>query len=241
MTTAHNQPRYLFILMLAYCVCILLANWFDPRLVSIFGLITDAGTLIFPIGFLLSDLITEVYGYKKARQAIWLGFIFNVVFLLYGQLVIHLPSPAFANHNAEFDQLVQMDLRVVIGSFCSYLIAEPINSWMIARLKLRMKGRHMALRFLSSTIVASLLDSSIFSVIAFSGIMPTSDLRTLILTMWFIKIVIEMVGLPLSTYLADRLKQTEHLDIYDINTKFSLLRFDAEYEASANHYKPSVI
>jgi uncharacterized integral membrane protein (TIGR00697 family) len=231
-----KQPKYLFILMLAYCVCILLANWFDPRLVSLFGLITDAGTLIFPIGYLLSDLITEVYGYKKARQAIWLGFVFNVVFLIYGQLVIHLPSPNFPNHNAEFDELLQMDLRVIIGSFCSYLIAEPINSWIIAKLKMKMHGRHMAIRFIASTMIASLFDSSIFSAIAFSGIMPNKDLINLILTMWLIKIVIEVIGLPVSITLAKKLKQIEQLDIYDINTTFNLLSFDTQYEASANHY-----
>lgn len=232
-----NSPRYLFILMLAYCVCILLANWFDPRLVSVFGLVTDAGTLIFPVGFLLSDLITEVYGYKKARQAIWLGFIFNMLFLIYGQLVVHLPSPSFPNHNAEFDDLLHADFRVIIASFCSYLVAEPINSWIIAKLKMRMQGRYMAVRFLSSTLCASLLDSSIFSVVAFMGVMSNQDLIALIFTMWFIKIVIETIGLPVSTKLAKKLKQTEQLDIYDSNTKFNLLSFDGDYEASANHYK----
>lgn len=232
----NNQPKYLFLLMLSYCVCILLANWFDPRLVSIGGLVTDAGTLVFPVGFLLSDLITEVYGYKKARQAIWLGFLFNIVFLLYGQLVIHLPSPNFANHNNEFDELLRADIRVIIGSFCSYLIAEPINSWIMAKLKLRMHGRMMAVRFLSSTLFASLLDSSIFSTLAFSGVMPNQDLVKLILTMWFIKVVVEAVGLPFSIKLAHTLKQAEKLDIYDLDTQFSLFSLDTQYEASANRY-----
>jgi len=179
-----------------------------------------------------------VYGYKKARQAIWLGFVFNLVFLIYGQLVIHLPSPNFPNHNAEFDQLLQMDIRVVIGSFCSYLIAEPVNAWIIARLKMHMQGRHMAVRFICSTTFSSLLDSCIFSLIAFSGFMPKSDLTDLILTMWLIKIIIEIIGLPLSTKLARNLKEIEHLDIYDVGTKFNLLSMDTQYEASANHYTP---
>ncbi|MDF2529364.1 MAG: rane-spanning protein [Gammaproteobacteria bacterium] len=232
-----TQPRYLFILMLAYCVSILLANWFDPRLVSLFGLVTDAGTLIFPLSFVLSDLITEVYGYKKARQAIWLGFAFNMVFLIYGQIVIHLPSPAYPTHNAEFDDLLKADMRVIIGSMCSYFCAEPINSWIIARLKLMTQGRYMAVRFLSSTVIASLLDSSIFSVIAFLGVMSDSELTSLILTMWLIKVAIEALGLPFSIKLAKKLKQAENLDIYDINTKFSLLSLDSQYEASANHFK----
>ncbi|MDF2940313.1 MAG: rane-spanning protein [Gammaproteobacteria bacterium] len=231
------QPRFLFILMLAYCVSILLANWFDPRLVSLFGLVTDAGTIIFPLSFIISDLITEVYGYKKARQAIYLGFIFNMVFLIYGQIVVHLPSPTFPNHNTEFDELMKADVRIVIASICSYFCAEPVNSWIIAKLKLLTQGRKMALRFLSSTAIAAALDSCIFSVVAFYGVMSTDNLINLIMTMWLIKIIVEILGLPISVNLAEKLKKTEKLDIYDIDTKFSLLSLDSQYQASDNHYK----
>ena len=75
------QPKYLGFLILTYCMLMVFSNWFDPRLIDLFGLNTDAGTLIFPLGFLISDLITEVYGYKQARRAIWCGFLFNFLFL----------------------------------------------------------------------------------------------------------------------------------------------------------------
>jgi uncharacterized PurR-regulated membrane protein YhhQ (DUF165 family) len=86
MTSLKMQPRYLWFLIVAYVVVILMANWFDVRLVRVGVLITDAGTLIFPITFLLSDLITEVYGYKNARLAIWCAFLFNLLFILYSLL-----------------------------------------------------------------------------------------------------------------------------------------------------------
>src|SRR5688572_13040806 len=90
------QPKYLWFLVLSYTMVLVLANWFDARLIQIFSFNTDGGTLIFPLTFLLSDLITEVYGYQQARRAIWCGFLFNIFFILYGLAITHLPSPDFA-------------------------------------------------------------------------------------------------------------------------------------------------
>src|SRR5260221_13755082 len=116
----HIQSNYLWFLTLSYSMVMALANWFDPRLITLFGLTTDAGTLIFPLTFLLSDLITEVYGYKQARRAIWCGFLFNAIFILYGQLVIHMPSPDYPTHNDSFDTLLAMNVRIIIASRISY-------------------------------------------------------------------------------------------------------------------------
>src|SRR5262245_18687209 len=105
-----SQPDWLWFLTLTYAMVIELTNWFDPRLINI-GLDTDAGTLIFPLTFLLSDLITEVYGYKYARRAIWCGFLFNALFIIYGQIVIHMPSPSYPTNNDMFDTLLTTNIR----------------------------------------------------------------------------------------------------------------------------------
>lgn len=230
------KPDYLWFLTLSFTAVILLANWFDPRLVKIFGLTTDAGTLIFPVTFLLSDLITEVYGYKHARRAIWCGFLFNIVFILYGQLVIHMPNPDFPTNNEMFDTLLAFNFRIIAASIISYLISEPLNSLMMAKLKIKTHGRYLGLRFLSSTIVASGVDSFIFSVIAFYGLMSDHNLLNLILTMWLIKVAIEFIGLPISIRLANKLKQIEQLDIYDSRTHFNLFSLDARYTEKDNQY-----
>lgn len=231
-----SQLRYLGFLTLSYTVVILLANWFDSRLIKVFGLNTDAGTLIFPLTFLLSDLITEVYGFKRARRAIWCGLLFNFIFILYGQLVIHLPSPDYPTNNAMFDTIMGMNLRIVIASTISYLTSEPLNSVILAKLKIRAQGRYMSVRFVFSTLIASGVDSTLFSVIAFYGLMSTADLASLILTMWFIKIAIEIIGLPISIKLANTLKKVEQLDIYDRNTDFTLFKLEDSYARSANEY-----
>jgi len=231
------QPRFLWFLVLSYSMAMVLANWFDARLIRVFFLNTDAGTLIFPLTFLLSDLITEVYGYQQARRAIWCGFLFNLVFILYGQIVIHLPSPDYAViSNNKFDEILSMNIRIIIASAISYLCAEPLNSFIMAKLKIQFSGHRLALRFVASTFIASGVDSIIFGVIAFSGLMSNKNLFLLILTMWCLKVTIEVIGLPVSLYLTNKLKEIERLDIYDKKTNFTLFSLHVDYTKKDNLY-----
>ncbi|HVE44070.1 MAG TPA: queuosine precursor transporter [Gammaproteobacteria bacterium] len=232
------QPRYLWFLVLSYSMVMVLANWFDARLIRIFSLNTDAGTLIFPLTFLLSDLMTEVYGYQQARRAIWCGFLFNFIFILYGQIIIHLPSPDYAViSNQKFDELLSMNSRIIIASTMSYLCAEPLNSFIMAKLKILFSGHQLALRFVASTVIASVVDSFIFGTIAFYGLMSHQALFLLIITMWFLKVVIEVVGLPISLYLTKKLKEMEHLDVYDKKTNFTPFSLHVDYTERDNLFK----
>lgn len=241
MTTENNiqqYPRLLWFIQLSYTAVILLANWFDIRMIRIGNIETDAGTLIFPFTFILSDLITEVYGYKFARRAIWVGFLFNFIFIAYSQLIIHLPSPAYAVElNDKFDSLLGFNARIIIASTVSYLCAEPLNSFIMAKLKLKTGGNLMWMRFVGSTAVASLFDSFLFGTLAFYGTMPLGDLLAFNATMWGIKVFIEVCGLPISLRLARKLKRAEGLDMYDVGTKFSLFSLDANYSPTNNRYK----
>lgn len=230
------NPNCLWFLTLSYTIVIVLANWFDPRLIHIFGFDTDAGTLIFPLTFLLSNLITEVYGYKHARLAVWCGFLFNAVFILYGQMIIHLPSPDYQTNNIAFDSLLTMNARIIVASAISYLCSEPLNSFIMAKLKIKMNGRYLGLRFILSTLFAAGVDSFIFGYIAFFGIIQSVHLLSLIFTMWFIKVLIEVIGLPISIKLVRKLKQFENIDIYDRKTNFNLFRLDTIYSQADNEF-----
>jgi uncharacterized integral membrane protein (TIGR00697 family) len=234
--TLLPQPNFLWFLVLSYCMVMVLANWFDARLIRIFSLNTDAGTLIFPLTFLLSDLITEVYGYQQARRAIWCGFLFNIIFILYGQIIIHLPSPDYAvSNNLKFDEILSMNIRIIMASAISYLCAEPLNSFIMAKLKMKFAGHKLALRFIASTFTASAVDSIIFGTIAFYDLMSNEHLLQLIVTMWCLKVVIEIIGLPVSLYLTKKLKEVEHLDIYDKKTNFTLFSLHVDYTKKENH------
>lgn len=233
----QNTPKYLWFLILSYSMVIAMSNWFDARLVEIFGMPISPGTLIFPITFLLSDMITEVYGYKHARRAIWSAFLFNIIFICYGQLLIHLPSPSFAQDNTLFNKLLSVNIFIIIGSFSSYIVSEPINSYILAKLKQKYQGRYIAIRFVLSTIIASFLDSVIFASIAFGRVYTTHDIVRIIIDIWITKTIIEIVGLPFSIRLAKFLKKSEQLDIYDYGTNFTPLSFEANYSTNNNKYK----
>jgi len=233
----RTYPRCLWFLILSYSMVIVMANWFDPRLIQLFGITTDAGTLIFPFTFLLSDLITEVYGYKHARRAIWCGFLFNAIFILYGQIVIHLPSPSYETLNSQFDLLLKADTRIIFASVISYVCAEPLNSVIMAQMKIWTQGRYMGLRFMTSTLIAAGVDSTIFGTLAFYGLMSNYNLAMLILGMWAIKVGIEFIGLPISLRIARKFKQIEQLDVYDEKTKFKVFSLETNYQQDANHYR----
>jgi uncharacterized integral membrane protein (TIGR00697 family) len=223
------QSKYLWFLVMSYAMVLVMANWYDPRLVQIFHLNTDGGTVIFPVSFLLADIVTEVYGYKFARLAIWLGFFWNLIFSLYGLLITHLPNPSFISGVQPFDHIFGLDVRIIFASLVSYFCAEPLNAFIIAKLKILFQGRGMALRFVASTVFASLVDSSVFTLIAFSGVIPSQNILVFILSMWGIKVLIEVCGLFVSVPLAKFLKRREGLDRYDIGTRFSLFSLDTRY------------
>jgi len=230
------NPKYLWMLILTYTMVIIFSNWFDARFVKIVGFTIDSGTLIFPFTYLLSDMMTEVYGYKNTRVAIWCGLLFNIIFILYGQLIIHLPSPSFANNNACFDSLFALNIRVIMASGASYFISEPINALMMARLKIILKGNYIGLRFILSSLIASGVGSITFSLFAFYGVMGNNELVTLMVTVWIIMFFIEMIGLPISIRITNKLKAIEQLDIYDNNTNFNIFSLDNRYTENDNKF-----
>jgi len=227
-TSAKFNPKYLWFLTLAYAMVFVFSNWFAPRIISIGPVFTGAGILIFPLTFLLSDIITEIYGYKQARRAIWCGFLFNMLFLFYGQLVMRLPAPEFAQMNDNFDAVLNLNVRIIIASIVSYLACEPVNALIMAKLKIKLKGGYMGFRFVLSTVAAACLDCIIFLPIAFYGILDNDVLVSFILNLWFIKVILEVVLLPVSIRLTKKLKKVEQLDIYDNGTDFSLFSFNED-------------
>ena len=170
-SNVETQPKFLWFIIVSYTMITVMSNWFDFRLIDFFGLTVLPGAIIFPLNFLISDIITEAYGYKKARLAIWTAFLFNLLFLAYGQIIAYLPSPSFAAHNnAIFDKILTVNFFVMLGSFLSYLISEPLNAYIVSKLKIKFNGEFMGVRFITSTVIASFFDSIILTELISSKI-----------------------------------------------------------------------
>jgi uncharacterized integral membrane protein (TIGR00697 family) len=214
-----------------------MSNWYDSRIIEVFGISVTPGTLVYSITFLLSNVITEVYGFKSARKAIWMALLFNVIFLAYGILVLNLPTPEGLNYNYSFDSFLRMNTRIITASFISYLISEPINSFLIAKFKLKTKGKYLGIRFISSVLISGVIDSLLFIIIAFYGTLSNAKIISLILHIWAVKTVVEIMLLPLSINIAKNLKISEQLDIYDSNTTFTMLSLNSDYVTSNNQFK----
>lgn len=229
-------PKFLWFLILSFAMIIAISNWFDARLISFRGGSLAPGTWIFSLSFLISGMITEVYGYKQARKTIWATLLFNILFLIYGQVLIHLPSPASAINNPAFDKLLSMNIFIILGSFASYIISEPINSYIVAKLKVKLRGQYLGLRFALSTIIAIGIDSILFSFIAYFNVLNIKEILSLIGMLWLIKTSVAAVGLPFSIRYAKKLKEIEQLDIYDKTTNFNILSLDANYSSNDNGF-----
>ena len=161
-----DYPAPLALLIMIYALLLVMSNLFDAKQISILGANLVPGVFLFILTYICSDVITEVYGYKFARLAIWLAFVFNLFYLGYTYLVYVLPSPHYALYQDAFEKLVTTNSRIVLASMVSYLIAEPINAFLIAKIKILFKGQYIGIRFILSTIASSIFDSFLFIYIA---------------------------------------------------------------------------
>lgn len=230
--TINLNPRCLWFAILTYSMLSLLSNWFTVSTISLGWLILNAGLLIFPINFLLSNLITEVYGYKHARRAVWCGFFFNLLFIVYGQTVIDMPSPNYSIHNPLFDKLIINYLKLSITSIASYFTVEPFNLFFIAKSKIYTDGCGMKLRFVLTTSL-----STIISVIIFNFIKPNDSTFVIkLLSILFFSIITITIISPIIVYLAKKLKKLEQIDIYDTNTNFNMFKLEINYATGNNKF-----
>jgi uncharacterized integral membrane protein (TIGR00697 family) len=208
-----------------FVTCLITANIVAVKLVDIGGIIVPAGTVtLFPISYIIGDVLTEVYGYRRARQVIWLGFACNVIAVLAIYATQILPAAAFWDGQAAYERILGYVPRLLIGSFAAYLVGEFANAFILARLKVMTGGRWLWTRTIGSTVVGEGLDSLVFVSIAFAGTVSGHQLLRTILTAWLVKTGYEALATPLTYLVVNYLKRTEGVDAFDRATDFSPLR-----------------
>ena len=198
-----EYPRInLFLIISALFVTLLLSsNLIAIKLVDLFGKTLPAAILVFPIIYILGDVITEVYGFKRARQTIFIGFGCNLIFVAVVWISIQLsPSEAFENQSS-YEIILGTTPRILLASFCGYLIGELSNSYLLIVIKAATQGKWLWMRTIGSTIVGEGLDSVIFITIAFLPILPASVVIEMILIQWVVKVIYEIIATPI-TYAA---------------------------------------
>lgn len=213
---------YFIVIVAVFVTCLITANIVAVKVAVIFGLVLPAAVVFFPLSYICGDVLTEVYGYRRARQVIWLGFGCNLIAVVAIFIGLALPAAPFWPGQAAYEQILGYTPRLLIASFVAYLAGEFANSFVLARMKVATKGRWLWTRTIGSTLVGQGLDSLVFIGIAFWGVVPA--LEVMIVSQWLTKCAIEIVATPITYAVIGFLKAREGVDTFDDETDFNPLR-----------------
>jgi len=200
---------------LFFAVCLITANIVSQKLIRVGGFDITAGLLVFPITYIINDLIAEVWGYRKMRLIIWNGFLMNFFVVLIFRLSIWAPASPHFMHQSSFALILHSTERITVASFIAFLFGSFLNAYVMSKMKILQHGRHFSVRAVASTIVGEGADSLIFITIAFSGILDRHELMVLIVTQAGLKTAYEILALPLTNYIVRRVKSHEETDVFD--------------------------
>jgi uncharacterized integral membrane protein (TIGR00697 family) len=223
--------RYYDLVMAAFVTVLLCSNLIGPAKTCSFHLpivgavVFGAGNLFFPISYIFDDVLTEVYGYARARKVIWAGFGAMVFATVMSQVVIRMPPAESESYNRILQPAIETVFgstwRIVVGSILAFWVGDFVNSYVLAKMKIWTAGKFLWMRTIGSTIVGELADSLIIYPIAFYGIWETATLARVIVLNWVIKVSVEVLATPLTYAVVGFLKKAEQEDFYDRETNFT--------------------
>lgn len=189
------------IVTVLFVMCYVVSNLMAVKVIGFFGLFYfDAGTITFPLAYMLGDVLTEMWGYKVARRTIILAFLCNLFVVVCTQIGVWLPSPDYLDPTAQaYNTVFSYVPRIVIASLTGFLLGELSNAWLMDKIKSRTKGRRLWVRTIGSSIIAYIFDTVPFVLIAFLGVLTTRDLLLMIVSQYIMKLAIEaLFGTPLA-------------------------------------------
>jgi uncharacterized integral membrane protein (TIGR00697 family) len=216
-----RQYKFYDIILGLFVAVLLISNVASTKILRLGPFTFDGGTILFPISYIFGDILTEVYGYRNSRRVIWTGFfaafVMSVIFIIVGKL----PSaPGWANQEA-YDKILGLTPRIVVASLLAYFSGEFSNSYTLARMKILTRGRWLWTRTIGSTIIGEGVDTLLFVMIAFYGVLPGNLLLAVIISNYVFKVGFEVAFTPLTYLVVASLKRVEEVDTYDYNTNFN--------------------
>jgi uncharacterized integral membrane protein (TIGR00697 family) len=217
--------RYYDFVMAAFVTVLICSNLIGPaKIVQVDGWPAfGAGVLFFPISYVFGDVLTEVYGYARARRVIWAGFAGLAFASIMAAVVVALPPAPFWEHQKAYETAFGQAPRIAAASMFAYFCGEFVNSFVLAKMKILTAGRWLWTRTIGSTIVGEAVDSALFYPLAFygSGIIPNDKLPAIMLAQFTLKVAVEVIFTPLTYKIVGALKRAENEDYYDRETRFT--------------------
>jgi uncharacterized integral membrane protein (TIGR00697 family) len=211
-----------FDIVLALFVAFLLISNIASTKIVLFGPFTfDGGTILFPLTYIFGDVLTEVYGYKKAKRAIWTGFFCALLMTIIFAVVQFLPAAPGWNNQAAFEAILGLTPRIVLASLIAFWAGSFTNSFVLSKMKIITKGKYLWSRTIGSTIAGELIDTALFCTIAFLGVLPNELLLAVIISNYIFKVGVEVIFTPVTYKIINFLKKSEGLEIFDSKTNFN--------------------
>jgi uncharacterized integral membrane protein (TIGR00697 family) len=223
MISPNHMPNYKFYNLISalFVTCLIISNIIAVKIGAFGNHFLPVAVILFPLTYIIGDVLTEVYGFAAARKAIWTGFLCNLIAVIAIYIAIKIAPAPFFQNQAAFETILGFTPRLLAASFIAYLIGQFANSMVLSKLKVKTQGKHLWMRTIGSTIVGEGLDSAIFITLAFWGVMPGAVVGQLVLTQWIFKVLFETVLTPVTYLVVGMLKKKEGMDVYDRGTSFN--------------------
>lgn len=213
--------RYFDFIMASFVAVLLISNIASTKIVQVGPLTFDGGTVLFPLAYIFGDVLTEVYGYSRGRRVIWTGFVWIAIAALVFTMIDKMqPAPGWELQDA-FSAILGQTPRIVLGSMLAFWAGEFVNSYVLAKMKVATKGRWLWTRTIGSTLFGEGVDTVVFLLVAFWGVLPVDLLVSIAISNYIFKVGIEVLFTPVTYGIVGFLKRKENEDYYDVNTDFN--------------------
>ena len=223
MKATKKQVSVLFMLFsMLFCVCLITANVLETKQMAFGPISITGGLIVFPVSYIINDCVCEVWGYRKTRLLIWLGFCMNVLFVMFGALCDAIPGASYWDNEAGFHAIFGLAPRIAAASFAAFVVGSFANAYVMSRMKVSSQGKNFSLRAIMSTIFGETADSLIFFPLALGGVVPTEELPVLILSQIVLKTLYEIIVLPITIQVVKYTKRHEGLDEYDKDINYNI-------------------
>lgn len=191
------------------------------KIVSIFGFGVSVTVIYFPFVYIISDVVTEVYGYAQARTILWYTMAASIIAGVMYQVAVAVPAASFVNTGEAYSTVFGIVPRVLIGGWLAVFAGDITNNYTLAKIKVAMQGRMLWVRTIASTLIGQFANTAVFYLVALSGILPTNALIQAIIAGWLMKTAVEILMTPVTYFVVNKVKRIEKIDHYDRDTNFN--------------------
>ena len=198
-----------------FCVCLITANVLETKQISFGPANMTAGLIVFPVSYIINDVVCEVWGYRRTRLLIWLGFAMNFMFVVFGAIADWIPGASYWHGEEGFHQIFGLAPRIAGASFLAFLAGSFMNAYVMSKMKLSSNGKNFSARAVMSTVWGELTDSIIFFPLALGGVIPWEEMPSLVITQVTLKTVYEIIALPVTIRVVNFTKKHDHEDVFD--------------------------